>query len=101
MKAAFTLALNSSSADAQRRFKAKGRPIIFNDDDNMTTGLQWSSAELGLHEDDHGLRVTSPSLKTSLHEFIEALSGMHYCTVLAPYRAMEWIYVDSLRAHAV
>ncbi|KAK7098990.1 uncharacterized protein [Littorina saxatilis] len=99
-QAAFNLALQSSSPVARRRYLDHGRPIFFNDDVLHSTGLGWSTSNLGLQEDDQGLHVTSQALKTRLHEPINLFSGMHYCKGLSPYRAMEWIYVDSLRSHA-
>ena len=40
--------------------------------------------------------VRSPMLRTSLKYFIPMVSGMHYCKVLSPFKAMEWMYTDSL-----
>ena len=45
------------------------------------------------------LTVRSISMKTSTDYWIKASAGFHYCKVLSPARAIEWIYVDSLRAH--
>jgi len=28
--------------------------------------------------------------------FLEIFAGDHYCKLLSPFRALEWIYVDSL-----
>ncbi|KAK7098991.1 hypothetical protein V1264_003199 [Littorina saxatilis] len=99
-QAAFNLALQSSSPVARQRYLDHGRPIIFKPDVMHSTGLGWSTSDIGLNEDDQGLHVTSQTLKTQLHELFDMFSGMHYCKGLSPFRAMEWIYVDSLRSHA-
>jgi len=30
---------------------------------------------------------------------ISAAAGFHYCKLLSPFRAIEWIYIDSLFDH--
>ncbi len=36
-------------------------------------------------------------MKTPTTYFIQYAAAFHYCKVLSPARAMEWIYVDSLK----
>jgi hypothetical protein len=40
--------------------------------------------------------VSSPMMRTPTDYFIGAAAGFHYCKVLSPYKAMEWMMVDSL-----
>ncbi|NES22325.1 MAG: hypothetical protein F6K41_26240 [Symploca sp. SIO3E6] len=44
--------------------------------------------------------VKSVVLKTSINYPIRAASGFHYCHLLSPAAATEWIYVDGLRLNA-
>ncbi|XP_071104985.1 uncharacterized protein [Haliotis cracherodii] len=98
-EAAFQLALNSSSSVARTRYQKRAvRRMVFKDDVKIGTGIQWVGWKLDLKETATELEVTSASLVTSLNTFISSFGGMYYCKLLAPYRAMEWIYVDSLRA---
>lgn len=100
-EAAFTLALKTASPAARKRYQGHGRTLFFNDDHLHASGLTWSTSSLDLRENDLGLYVTSQALQTALDAFPSLFAGMHYCKGLSPYRAMEWIYVDSLRKHAI
>ncbi|RUS73106.1 hypothetical protein EGW08_019128, partial [Elysia chlorotica] len=93
---AFQLALDNSTQEAQERYAQYGRPITFKDDLVYGTGIQWSSTGLIIEESDAGLLVQGVALVTPVSSFL--FPGMHYCKVMSPYRAMEWINVDSLRA---
>jgi hypothetical protein len=42
--------------------------------------------------------VESVTLRTPLDYFLPVSAGFHYCLLLSPARAMEWVYVDSNRA---
>ena len=46
------------------------------------------------------LHVQSPAMVTDVkaHLYPDS-SGFHYCKLLSPARAMEWIYVDGLRRY--
>ena len=41
--------------------------------------------------------VNSTGFTTPLPFFLPVSGGFHYCLLLSPARAIEWIYVDSLR----
>ncbi len=45
-------------------------------------------------------RVCATTMKTPIDYFIPAAAGFHYCQLLSPAAAMEWIYVDGLRPRA-
>ena len=60
-------------------------PLVFTETENSTGGAV--------------LEVQSKMLKTPTDYYIKASAGMHYCKLLSPARAMEWIYVDGLRKY--
>jgi len=39
--------------------------------------------------------MQSPMMRTPTNYLISAAAGFHYCKILSPFRALEWIYVDS------
>jgi hypothetical protein len=39
------------------------------------------------------VEVQSVALLTEPDVAFEDLAGMHYCDLLSPYRALEWIYI--------
>ena len=45
------------------------------------------------------IQLAAPSLFTQIFLLPDLLKGFHYCKLLSPARAMEWIYVDSLRSY--
>ena len=42
--------------------------------------------------------VQSPAYVDSMSDFSFKSKGFHYCKLLSPARAMEYIYIDGLRA---
>ena len=42
--------------------------------------------------------ISSPMMRTPIDYPISAAAGFHYCKVLSPFKAMEWLYVDSLKS---
>jgi len=43
------------------------------------------------------LEVTSPFMATPTDYKISAAAGFHYCKLMSPAKAIEWIYSDGLR----
>ena len=41
--------------------------------------------------------VKAPLMKFSIDFPIKLSAGFHFCKVLSPARALEWLYVDSLK----
>lgn len=92
---ALDYASKSVSPHAWQRYLAKGKKIIFEDDVPAAIGPQFvflSSLDYKVEED--ALKVASPILFTSVNSRI--YPGNHYCKVLSPARAIEWISTDSL-----
>lgn len=44
------------------------------------------------------LAVSSSAYRMSAEFPVKMFGGDHYCMVLSPFKAMEWIYTDSLYA---
>ncbi|XP_033727396.1 uncharacterized protein LOC117316744 [Pecten maximus] len=96
-QAALQYALGQSSALAVSRFGKKGRPVIAEQDVVTPSAQTWLLQELLYDDDVDGVHVTSESFHVPYKSSQASTSGLYYCKLLAPYRAMEWIYVDGLR----
>ncbi|XP_072178133.1 uncharacterized protein [Diadema setosum] len=80
------------------RYEKRGRPIVFGDDVITATGSAWVNSHVEYKtQNDNTTLVTSSSLYTDVKFPVTNLAGMYYCKLMSPYRALEWMYVDSLR----
>ena len=92
---ALEVAMNHSSKKAQDRYKTRGRPIIFEEDNATGSPLMWYLGVLSVSKNKQNVRVTSPAFTTPIASGPN--SGMLYCKLLSPYYLMEWINIDSLK----
>lgn len=103
---AYAWALEHAEPSVRAQFEANGEPLVMVPDQNAkigATGPQWIQDELVYTR----VNTTTPSRveiqswafvvgDSPVHSKIIP-SGMHYCKLLSPARAMEWIYLDGLR----
>lgn len=59
----------------------------------IPVGLKYS-----MSDDKKSLEMSSYAYVMGTNLPVENFAGMHYCKLLSPFRALEWIYVDSLYA---
>ncbi|CAK9107012.1 Uncharacterized protein SCF082_LOCUS49830 [Durusdinium trenchii] len=105
-RAAYEWALQKASPKVRARFQQHGQLLSFAEDLKSGFGLMgptWIHDALSftVSEDKKMVTVQShyfptPNKKLGDVPFIETV-GYHYCKLLSPARAMEWIYVDSLK----
>jgi hypothetical protein len=99
---AYAWALKQSGASAGARFKKYGVPLEFGKDEPHVTGPTWIWSSLKYLDGttpggDPAIVVRSPSMAEPLDSWIHAAAGKHYCKVLSPAYAIEWMYIDGLR----
>eukprot|EP00455_Lapot_gusevi_P032545 TRINITY_DN3548_c0_g1_i2.p1 TRINITY_DN3548_c0_g1~~TRINITY_DN3548_c0_g1_i2.p1 ORF type:complete len:290 (+),score=95.02 TRINITY_DN3548_c0_g1_i2:150-1019(+) len=95
---ALAMAVKSLPAPIVGRYYQRGKQLNFGPDSAASTGITWLAASLSMSPDSSNpnvINVVSPSLQTSITTPL--VPGMHYCTLLSPARAAEWIMVDSLK----
>lgn len=102
--ATFHAALAAAAPVSVTRYLNKGLPLVFGPDTIGFAGPQFTGGTLqfGLvNASAMGgtpfVWVNSTSLPTPIPYFIPLAEGFHYCLLLSPSRALEWIYVDGLR----
>jgi len=97
-QAAYELALSSASPAARARFLAHGRPLTTVPDRTpIPNGGPWFIWNyLQYNECADGMAVQSWASFTPLDGLAYG-AGTHYCKLLSPARALEWIYTDGLR----
>lgn len=99
---AYSWALNRSDVTTRSRFDRFGTPMVMGEDKGcFHNGGLWiyMPMEYKLPRDSGKLEISSIQLKTDVKYPIGMFQGMHFCKLLSPAKAMEWIYVDGLRAH--
>lgn len=113
-KAAFDWALVHAEASVKARFEKSGEPMVMVDDVEATigaTGPAWIKDELVYKRVSDSNSPTGTRIEVQSWKFVVGNTnggsvpwffpvGMHYCKLLSPARAMEWIYTDSLRYSA-
>ena len=109
---AWAWALANAEAGVREQFEKDGEPFVMVDDKEATigiTGPQWIKDELVYTRvpDAAGTSTAKSRIEIQSWTFVVGEfpvktkylpSGMHYCKLLSPARAMEWIYTDGLRA---
>jgi len=100
-KISYNLALSMASRDAIQRMNKKGRTLVFGPDvASNWIGVPWEdSGYLTWTEENiapNG-QVTLTSTHLESDTGFPLYGGMHYCDILSPYRALEWIYIESVR----
>jgi len=101
-QAALDWALKHADDDAVARYNSVGEKMVIGDDTGpYNNGPQWIWYEVEKDENSDKTEVTvkSPTMVEPTEFFISASAGIHFCKLLSPFTALEWIYVDSLYAH--
>ena len=99
--ASYQWALAHAGDKARARFEAIGEPMVMGKDIFLSNaGPAWIYNPMKYTDakDRSQMTVQAPSSHTPVDYAIKAAAGYHYCKVLSPARAMEWIYIDGLRA---
>ena len=104
-QAAYLWALNSTANGTAQRFQKYGVKMVMGEDMGpYNAGFIWIWTPMSYSDgkDASGRQtrvVRAPTMRTSLGFPVGIAAGMHYCKLLSPARAMEWIYVDGLRKY--
>lgn len=93
-------ATNLASDDALNAYQTYGTPLLMGEDKESINGGSWIIDGLKWKSDTTANTMTliSKTVVTDQSELIGIFKNMHYCKLLSTFRAMEWIYVDSLYA---
>ena len=98
-------ALNNSDPHTLSRFKEYGVAMVMGEDKGcLENGGLWIYLPMDYTTSTNStggeiLVLQSIQLKTPVTYSIKLFAGMHYCKLLSPARAMEWVYVDGLRRY--
>lgn len=102
----YARALNLTAKKTRDRFEKLGQKLVFGEDlGPYNAGPLWIWDPLkykSMKDPTTGREVEeirSPMMRTPTDYIVSAAAGFHYCKLLSPARAMEWIYVDGLRAY--
>jgi len=108
---AYSYALGHAGAATAARYAKDGQPYTFGADIQKSGGPLFLDAGITYKDEgDAGVHISSPAQKTEKDYWkkhfpfprpsaIPDPGCFHYCKLLSPARAMEWIYVDGLRRH--
>jgi len=74
--------------------------MVMVDDRNTLNGGKWIIEPMTYtsNEDETEVAVSSYAYRMSADFPLEMFAGDHYCMVLSPFKAMEWITTDGLYA---
>ena len=98
-EAVFIWAMGTASPIALSRFNQTGVPLIFGQDLDILVYPLWSGHRLEytkLTKDGRTIvEVCAPTMR--FQDTLPFVGCLHFCKLLSPARALQWIYVDGLR----
>ncbi len=92
-------AYNNLPKAAKANYDKYGQKLVTGDDMgpyNEGPLWIWTYMDYKESKDKKTMVVRSPMMRTPTDYFIGAAAGFHYCKVLSPFKAMEWMYTDAL-----
>ena len=98
-QASLDWALANAGSKAKAKYESLGKKLVIGDDMGpYNAGPLWIWKNLDWSDNDDKTETTlrSPMMRTPADYKIGAAANFHYCKLLSPFRAMEWIYIDSL-----
>ncbi|XP_065181522.1 uncharacterized protein LOC135812120 [Sycon ciliatum] len=96
-QAAYEQAVGKANAVNKARFLKYGQRLRMAPDKVTSIFPIWSIEPLQIDTSGTEALVTAWASKYSTQNPIPLVAGLHFCKLLSPARAMEWVYVDSLR----
>lgn len=111
---AYDYAVSRAGSATGARFSKYGQVFTFGADEQKSGGPWWIDARIDYTsvtqpDGTKVIQVSSPAARTPIDEWQKIFGPIprpswipdpgcfHYCKLLSPARAMEWIYVDSMR----
>ena len=100
---AYQYALNNANPETLQRYQQSGEKMVFGDDTGpYNAGPLWIWTYLPYDEKtypngEYYTELDSPMMRTPTDYLVSEAAGFHYCKLLSPARAMEWMYVDGLK----
>jgi len=91
-------ALSKASPSALADYNKYGKKLVFGDDNgSKAAGPLWIWSYLSYtdNKDKTETTVVAPYMATPADFWLSGKGGFHYCKLLNPSRALEWIYIDS------
>jgi len=87
------------SDQAKANYDKYGVKLVTGDDMGpYNEGPLWIWTLMNYTKSDDGTQmvVSSPMMRTSTKYIVPSARGFHYCKVLSPFKAIEWMYLDGL-----
>jgi hypothetical protein len=93
-------ALKKSNERVAQRYQDYGQKMVMVDDRNTLNGGKWIIVPMTYTDnaDKTEVDISSYAYRMAAEFPVEIFAGDHYCMVLSPFKAMEWIATDSLYA---
>lgn len=88
--------MKTASKSARSNYNNKGEPLVAIADTIQGNGGLWIDEHLKMKDSGSEYDISGVACPISQDNLVEMFQGMHYCKLLSPFRAMEWIYVDGL-----
>jgi hypothetical protein len=98
-QAALDWAAKHASPKALARYNKVGKKLVVGDDlgpYNEGPLWIWTYLKYTDSKDKTTTTIQSPMMRTPATYPIHPAANFHYCKLLSPFRAIEWIYIDSL-----